>query len=765
MDVTLGVSVAGTDARIVLLDAAPPHAVIDQSELDLTGEPTSTLVSTLVSTDRALTASGHRLVGTRVCTSGPEQATELTSALVDADLSDVSVVSRSDAVSAVARSLTPGETVASLTADADTAALSIVDADTETTSLIAVEPIRDGDRAAAYRTLLERFSEEPGGATSVIVIGGADLTTALAETTPIPLRFPEAPDFAVAHGAALAGFRGQTGAEAFSSYPDVELDAAQTMLRPEGGQLAYSQVDDDEEDVLAAGDVPMQTPMRPLSAIDPDEVESEADPAATRPRVLLLGSTVAAIVVVGFAALAVSVAISIRPTVSEQAIRMQQETVPGKYFPVSPGQGVNKDGENWTMVEQVPPPGTDTGVRTFETKPLNLARGTADAAGPRVIEVFRDGTVGVQNVAGAIPGGPPPIDGGPVIPDFVPRLIPDFSRVNMCQVLSFVGNLETLSERAVDNTVKATEVLGPTDGLSLDNLGKVAVVSSAQRELFDVDKTAGVVPGADTIPKEIFDTTKSPIDQAKVLPADTALIEELPATAAVDSGKSGGVPIFGKGLPDLSTVNVIPGGAEPSAGEPPITKTGTLPGFGPTESKQGGVPTLDTSGPIQGGLPGLDPTGPKQSGPLPGVDATAPKEGEILPKPGGILPPIFTAPKPPVTQPEQPVVTKPEPPIFTPPEPQISKPEAPIFKPQIPIVTPEAPIAVEPAPPVSNPEPVVAPPKPVIDLPIPKIFPIPAAPAEPAAPVEQAPAAPQAPAIPVLPDLPVLGGLFGSGQG
>ncbi|MFV8228628.1 hypothetical protein [Mycolicibacterium fortuitum] len=760
MDVTLGVSVAGADARIALLDASPPHTVIDQSELDLTGETIKTLALTLVSTDRMLTEGGHRLVATRVCSSDTEQAAELTAALVDADLSDVSVVEQPDAMSAVARSLSLGGTVASLIVDGDTAALSIVDADSDTTSLIAVEPIHDGGRAAAYRTLLERFNEEPGGATSVIVMGSADTddwTTELAETTPVPLRFLDAPEFAVARGAALAGFRTQPAAQNLSSHSDIELDAVETVLGPQVQQLAYSQVDDPGDDVLGTADVPMQTPMRPLSAIDPDEVEAGEDTAPARPRVLLLGSTVAAIVIVGFAALAVSVAISIRPTASEQAIRMQQETVPGKYFPVAPGQGVNKDGENWTMVEQVPPAGIDTGVRTFQAKPLNLSRAAADTVAPRVIEVFRDGTVGVQGVTGITPPVPP-VGGGPVIPDFVPRLIPDFSKVNMCQVLSFVGNLQTISERAVNDTViPLSDVVNPVDGLSLKDLGVVAAVPSTRGELFRTDPAAKVLPGAkDTIPAEIFQTSKNELNPAQVLPSDTALIQGLPTP--IDTGKSGSTSIFGEAIPDLGAVNATQGTAKPTLGEMPSKTTGTLPEFKPTESLPGLSPTEPKQGGLPDVLPGLDPTAPKQTVPLPGIEGSTPKpDKSLLPDLGGSqlpLPPSFTPPKPPIFTAPKPIV-EPEPPIFTPPKPAIVDPAPPIFTP--------------PKPPIVEPEPIVIPdvpvqaPKPIIDLPLPKIFPVPAAPANPA-PVEQAPAAPVIPQLPDIPMLPKLGGLFGSGQ-
>ena len=750
MDVTLGVSVRGTDAQIALLDAAPPHAVIDQSEVHLSGDSIDMLVSTLVSTDRALTDSGHRLVATRVCGSGAEQATTLRDALVDADLLNVTVVSQPDAVSAVARSLTPGETVAALAADGDTAALSIVDAETDTTSLIAVEPIHEGDKGAAYRTLLQRFSEEPGGATSVVVLGGAadvaDWSTVPGGTTPIPLRFPDKPEFAVARGAAMSGFRERSANEAFSQFPDADLDFADTELRPQSQQLAYSQVEG-EVDAIGPDELPMQTPMRPLSAIDPDEIEEDVDGSTARPKVLLLGSTVAAVVVVGFAALAVSVAIGIRPDVTEQAVRVQQQALPGKYFPVAPGQGVEPDGENWTLVEQVPAPGVDTGVRTFETKPLSLA--SARTTVPSVIELYPDYTVGVQSVPNVTSTPIVNAGAGPVLPDFVPRLIPDLSKVNMCQVLSFVSNLQSISADAVQGTVvPLTEVVNPVSGLSLGDLGKVAAVPPDQGELFSARPGTEAVSGAGVIPAEIFKTGGTQLDAAQVLPPGTTVIENLPNP--VQSGKSSGTTIFG---------DVIPAESLPERGRLPVQTD--------LDSKIS-IPQ-PTSPDLKSGLPEFSPGTDKT------LPETVPSTGGILPGtekvPGsGLLPPAGTVPKPEVTVPKpevavpKPEITVPKPEV-TVPKPEVTMPEPEVVapKPQPRFQLPE--IFEKPAPSVSQPEVQVPAPKPVFELPsLPKIdlpIPLPAAPAEPVVPAAPAPTLPQ---LPLLPELPFGGGLFGSGQ-
>lgn len=751
MDVMLGVSVVGADARIALLDAAAPHDVIDQSSVDLSAEPVSALVSTLVSTDRMLAESGHRVVATRICDSDPEQAKTLVNALVDADMADVTAVARPDALIAAVRSLAAGETVASLSSEGDTAALSIVDSDTDTTSLIAVEPIRQDDHASAYRALLERFSEEPGGATSVIVLGApaaSQWATEVGAASTVPLRFPDEPEFILARGAALAALSLPSAAAAL---PDLELDAAETMLSPQAQQLAYSEVDDtgglDTDFEYADTDVPLQTPMRPLSAIDPEEVEDDgATAAAPRPKMLLLGSTVAAVVVVGFAALAVSVAISIRPTATQQAIRMQDETVPGKYFPVTPGQGVTPDGPNWTAIENTPPPGVDTGgVRTFQTKALNLSGNGADAVVPRVIQIYRDGTVGVPDPQALVPVPPDPLtpDIPQAVPDFVPRLIPDLSKVDMTQVLSVLGNMQENPAKNVEaaqdvsRVVPLTDMVNPNNGLGLKDLGLVAAVPSNRGALFSTDQPKSAVSNAGAIPAEIFQTGKTGVDAAQVLPPDTKVIEALPAPAP--NGKPGGAPIFGSAIPDLGAVLPNPAGVAPGA---------VKPALGTTPDVTAGLPDVLPKPDVPQQLPGVLP--------LPGLSPkpdVTPQLPNVLPLPDLSPKPVVKAPVPDVSVPE---VKIPNAPIQVP---QVKIPDAPVQVPQVKI----------PDPPVSVPEPPVSVPEPVFKLPIP-VFNVPA-PAAPSVPVPEAPSAPSVPLLPQIPLLPQLpfggsgGGLFGSGSG
>ncbi|BBZ35911.1 hypothetical protein [Mycolicibacterium confluentis] len=775
MNVTLGVAVDKATARIALLDAAPPHAVIDQSQIDLADQGADTLVSTLVSTDRMLTESGHRLVRTTVCSPDPDRVTAVVEALAGAGLADVSAVSNSGAVTAATKALVGEATTAALVSDGETAALSIVDVEADATALIAVEQVVDGDRNAAFRALLERFSEEPGGATSVVLLGasgdGAE-TDALRQVSPVPLHLPEGHEYAVARGAALAGLHASPAGGPVAQGDS--LNAAETVMSPQAQQLAYSEVDEAEDCAVDSAVVPMQTPMQPLSAVDPDEVEfEEGDAPAGRPRVLLLGSAVAALVVVGFAALAVSVAIGIRPAVSSQAVRLTDESLAGKYFPVAPGQGTTPDPPAWTAIEELPAPGEVPDARTLRPKLMSSTRSIGDA-GAQTIKYYSDGTIGVQNTVERLAGGGVPGPGAVAqAPEYLTRLIPDFSRWSPCQVLAFVSNMRLMGQAAAGTVTPFSNAAAETlsgaaettfGGISdLSDVGEIALVPQDKGPLFSTTKkVADGVPDTDAIPMQIFESGTTELASTKVadvLPVDskivdTKVLESLPTTGGTE--KTTPVTILTEALtPDV--VQSLPG------------TEGSAPIFKPE------VPLPETS-------PGTDLTIDVPEGTLPGIDVGDKSLPLDIPglKPGGTQPeapskvelPIIDSPSKPVFEAPKPVVDLPKPAIDLP-KPAIDLPKPVIEAPSRPIIDLPKPVLDLPKPVIEAPAPVEVPvpaPAPKFELPsLPKLpIPAPAAPAPvevPSAPVlPPAPAIPSIP-IPTLPDLklPFGGSLFGNG--
>src|SRR6516162_6606010 len=102
MDVVLGVAVAGPRARLALVGAGAGGAdVIDESVVDLGGNPMQKLTETVVGTNRLLAEENHRLLATRLCWSDPQSADRLRRALEDSGMQDVAVLSESQAATAL----------------------------------------------------------------------------------------------------------------------------------------------------------------------------------------------------------------------------------------------------------------------------------------------------------------------------------------------------------------------------------------------------------------------------------------------------------------------------------------------------------------------------------------------------------------------------------------------------------------------------------------------------------------------------------------
>ena len=759
MNVTLGVFVDPAEARVALLDAAPPNAMIDQTEIDLATEPLAAVVSTLTATAQALTSAGHELVGTTLCGSDADQATELVNALAEAHLTNVAVVPIQEAATAAVRTLAGADPVATLVNDGQTVALSMVDA-SGATSQIAVESIDAGDADAAYRTLLQRLATAPGEATGVIVMGSLDddgLPAEVVQTSPVPVRFPDDSEFALARGAALAGVaQDQTRASAALAVPQDATMAAPavpsdaTMAAPVasqdpqtaatpldhntvvGQQLAYSQAGDEDAVDLTDPGAAYDDLYESDDSYDDEVYEVEPD-SEVRRRQVLIGSSVGSLAVIGFATLAVSVAVTVQPTASQQAIRLQEDSVPGKAFPVAPGQGAQPDGPNWTMIEQLPPPGIPSEVRTFETRMLSSARdGAAQAtqAAPAVVNLYKDGTVGLANAAAPVlPNIPAPLNPGivptfPSFADFATRLIPDFSVISMIELLNFLANLPQL----IPFNAAVPSVLDR----SLDDIGVLAVVPKDQGALFST--TSGTA--ANVIPPSLFATDKSALDKAQALPPGTALIDTLPgATDAAETPKALSEVHLD---PDAATLeSAEPAPAQPAEADTDATDEVTDPD-GTTQSPD---PTTETT------APSTDPdattsaepsptTGPEPTATTsapPSAESTVPESTPTVERSVEIETPTSVAPTPTPTQ----VPTQTQAPTRTvPAEPVVPAPE------------PEPVPTVAPAP---EPVPTVAPaPEPAITQ----------------APVERAPAVvePEAPAVTVPPTVELPSG-FGSGSG
>ncbi|MBY0442449.1 MAG: hypothetical protein K2Q25_10000 [Mycobacteriaceae bacterium] len=343
MDVVLGVAVTGPVARLSLLGpAAGGHAVLDESVVDLAMHPMETLIHTVVGTNQLLAGENHRLVATRLCWSDSDKADELRRALEDSGVHDVTLVSESDAATALLQ--IPPDGVDVHPDDATLTGLAALDSPP---TVMAAQLCGD---------------VEPGFATA----RGAAMTAGLPLTAPVD----RSPDDSTM--AAPASDATQSSAEI-------------------GAQLAYS----------LTGEADLLPYQEHGTSGEPEEDEVAVGPAVLTSRSLLISNAVIAFAVIGFATLAVAVAIAVRPAASQQPVQGHQNATPGKFMPLLPTQ----------QQAPVPPPPADAPTAGFQGGTVPVA----PAPGPGTPPI-------APEVPDVRPG--PVINVPPVIPIPIPIPVP-----------------------------------------------------------------------------------------------------------------------------------------------------------------------------------------------------------------------------------------------------------------------------------------------------------------------------------------------------
>ncbi|OBF71841.1 hypothetical protein A5750_19045 [Mycobacterium sp. 852002-51613_SCH5001154] len=413
MDVVLGVAVTGPVARLALV--GPGADVIDQSVVDLAENPVGKLTETVVGTNRLLADENHRLVSTRVCWSDDPRAGQLRQALEDSGVSNVALLSDSQAVAALMRAAgRPG--AAALVLDDATATLSVpgsADDQNAPPTVLAREAVAGSDATATFNTMMAQLGARPDAPGDVYLVGAspelAQVADQIRDASTMRVQVADDPAFAIARGAAMAA-AAQTAlsaGDATAMAPAVGLTGDETAMAPgltgdetamapgltgdettvvppadvEEPQLAYSMTDDAEP---FAGDE-----YGPQYDDFDDVDETTAIPSRLSRRSLVVGNAVIAFAVIGFASLAAAVAIAVRPTASQQPVVGHQNVAPGKFMPLLPTQ----------QQAPVPPPPVDQPNAGFQGGVIPDANGLIPAQG----------------------GGGPAVPAAPVSPGFVPN--------------------------------------------------------------------------------------------------------------------------------------------------------------------------------------------------------------------------------------------------------------------------------------------------------------------------------------------------------
>ncbi|MDT5144408.1 MAG: hypothetical protein QOI79_3775, partial [Mycobacterium sp.] len=280
MDTVLGVSMAPTTVRIVLVEGENGDgATVDQENFAVTnGEDPATfsgpdqVVAAILGTREGATEAGYQLLATGVTWSDQREAAALRDALAARKVENVMLVSAFLAAAALAQSMgsaTGYARAALLYVEPDSATLAVVDTADGSISDVHREQLPDDDDQAVAKLLglvsaAEALEEQPE---TVLVVGsGVDIPLikpALEGATSLPLSVPDHPDMALARGAALASanaplFASSTDALAYAQDPGTGsvgqhavapgyLAVAEAVAGAEPGAdgLAYSALADD----------------------------------------------------------------------------------------------------------------------------------------------------------------------------------------------------------------------------------------------------------------------------------------------------------------------------------------------------------------------------------------------------------------------------------------------------------------------------------------------------------------------------------------
>jgi hypothetical protein len=361
VDTVLGVSMAPTAVRMVLVEGENADGVtVDEEgfEVNTADAPTVSaadqVVSAILGTQEGAAESGYELRSTGVTWTDPIEAAALRDALAARKVENVMLVSSFLAAAALAQVVGNSVGYAQtglLFVEPDTATLAVVNSADGSITDVHRQPLAPGSDPIAELSAMasgaEALETRPDG---LFVVGsGVDIAPIKAQleaATSLLVSAPEEPETALARGAALASanaplFSSSTAALAYAQDPgtgaidpyavapgyfDVAVDGSSGEEA-----LAYSAVQDEDADAYTAlageEDFATGTYTGITTAVPQD--------GGRRPLVLV-ASAVAAIFVVGAAALVVALAVSMRPTAAVRPEPGHQAVAPAKPAPAAP---------------------------------------------------------------------------------------------------------------------------------------------------------------------------------------------------------------------------------------------------------------------------------------------------------------------------------------------------------------------------------------------------------------------------------------------
>ena len=221
MDVVLGVSMAPTTVRMVLVEGGNADGVtVDQDNFDITTNgdaPTITsldqVISAILGTREGAAEGGYQVTSTAVTWADPAEAAALREGLAARKIENVMLVSAFSAAAALAQAVgnaTNYAHTALLYVDPDTATLAVVNTADGSVAYVRQRflPEDDDEAVAALAEMVHDADEIAPHPEGLLVVGsGIDIPLikpALEAATSLPVSAPEEPEMALARGAALA---------------------------------------------------------------------------------------------------------------------------------------------------------------------------------------------------------------------------------------------------------------------------------------------------------------------------------------------------------------------------------------------------------------------------------------------------------------------------------------------------------------------------------------------------------------------------------
>ncbi len=382
MDIVLGVSMTPTAVRMALVEGSGADGVtLDQDSFDVaagvsaaTSDAPEQVVAAILGTRESAVEGGHHLTATGVAWTDHAAAARLRQALRAQRIEDVILVSELHAASALAQAIGEAmecERTALLFVEKETATLAVVRTLDGSVVTVASRGLQAGDALNELQDLVAGLETGIQRPEALFVVGsGVDIAALkphLASRSAFPIYAPEDGDLALARGAALAAANApRYEAATVGLISPEDTTAGPTQLAAAGymAPLGYSAVPDDDD--------------HDLVALCPDADDESA--AAGHSRFVLVGSALSTIFVVGVVALAISLAVAIRPTADQRPVPGESAVVSNGAVPAPSQAGPPAPPPAPLETIQAPIPVVQEAPRTVVVAPKGTAPAPAPAA-------------------------------------------------------------------------------------------------------------------------------------------------------------------------------------------------------------------------------------------------------------------------------------------------------------------------------------------------------------------------------------------------